>query len=325
VRVVFPFIFEVMRPEDIYEKKILIAPLNWGMGHVSRCIGLIHQLIQQNNSIVVACNPDQQMVFEVYFDNLVYVPLEGYPFKFSGKGNFGWDLLKNWSKLKGRLKREKVETAALVRDLKIDIVISDHRYGFFAKSVPSIFLTHQYNLPVSGIQSISDVWHKKRMRPFRYLWILDDSSSRLAGKLSSTSSEKRAIHIGPYSRFSIYDRVVDKTVEKVVVVSGPMIYAQQLADEMAKEHSDAVFVCSSQIELPKHLKRISGSWKEIDEVMLRAKHIISRSGYSTIMDVDYLGVSATFYPTPGQAEQIYLNEWLTDNSEYTPSTHRGHS
>lgn len=322
---IIPCIFEGMRPDNIRNKKILIAPLNWGMGHVSRCIGIVHQLLNQGNRVVIACDNEQRVIFEEYFEALEYVLHEGYPFRFGGNGRFGWDLLRNWSELKARLRKERNQTTTWVQELSIDIVLSDHRYGFYSKSVPSIFITHQYNLPVSGLQSIVDRWHKKRMRPFRYIWILDDENSRLAGKLSTTSTESRALHIGPYSRFSVYEDDAEKSYPKAVIVSGPLIYAQQLADQMSEEHPDAMFVCSEDIILPEHVARVSGSWRERDSAIREAQHIISRSGYSTIMDLDFLQVSATFYPTPGQSEQIYLNEWLTDYSEYTPSTHHGRS
>ena len=42
-----------------------------------------------------------------------------------------------------------------------------------------------------------------------------------------------------------------------------------------------------------------------------AKRIICRSGYSTMMDLDAIGVSAEICPTPGQSEQEYLAEHLT--------------
>lgn len=307
-----------MRPEDIRDKRVLLSPLNWGMGHVSRSIGLIHQLIQQNNSVIIACDSGQESIFRMYFPELTYVSHNGYPFQFEGKGNFASDLTKAFQSLKLRLKSEIEETKQLVQMHSVDIVLSDHRYGFYSKDVPSIFVTHQYNLPLRGVQSIANRWHKKRMRPFYHIWILDEENSRLSGKLTAGVQDKRVEFIGPHSRFSFYDTVPDKKEETVVVISGPEVYAQQFANEMELRFPEALFICPEEIYLETHIRRLSGNWKEQDSAILNAQRLVSRSGYSTIMDLEILKIPALLYPTPGQAEQIYLHDRLTDCSEYTP-------
>lgn len=313
----FPCIFDTMRPEEIHDKRVLLSPLNWGMGHVSRCIGLIHQLLEQNNVITVASNAEQEVIFRMYFPELDYVALEGYPFQFKGNGNFAWDLAQNLGALKSRLKKELKETQTLVRSHTIDVVLSDHRYGFFCEDVPSVFITHQYHLPVKGMQVLADKWHKKRLRPFDHIWVMDYPDSRLSGKLSANPNDNRVKYVGPYSRFSLYDLNREKTEETVVVVSGPEVYAQQFADEIRANHPEATFICPDAIELDE-VKRTSGNWKEQDTAILNAQRLISRSGYSTIMDLEALKIPAFLYPTPGQAEQIYLHNRLTDCSEYNP-------
>jgi UDP-N-acetylglucosamine:LPS N-acetylglucosamine transferase len=307
-----------MQPEDIRDKKVLLSPLNWGMGHVSRCIGLVHQLINQGNQIVIACNDDQKAVFESYFPEASYVFHEGYPFHFGGKGRFAWDLFKKLGALKKRLKDENLEVEDFVNQHNIDVVLSDHRYGFFSKHVPSVFITHQYHLPVSRLQAVSDKWHKKRMRPFCHVWILDYDDSRLSGKLTQQIDDDRVAFVGPYSRFSKYEMIETKQEENVIVISGPQKYAQQFADEMGLTYPNALFICPETIYLDSSLRRKSGTWLEQDALILQAKQLISRSGYSTIMDLEILQIPAMLYPTPGQAEQLYLHERLTDCSEYTP-------
>ncbi|GAB5416237.1 MAG: glycosyltransferase [Crocinitomicaceae bacterium] len=313
-----------MRPDEIRNKKVLLSPLNWGMGHVSRTIGLIHQFISQGNTLVLACDDFQSEVYRSYFPEIIIVEHKGYPFDFGGKGNFAWDLGKNLSALKVRMKQEQLEVEAFVKEYDIEVVLSDHRYGFFSKQVTSVFLTHQYHLPVSGLLSISDNWHKKRMRPFDHIWILDAANSRLSGKLTENIKDDRVLYIGAYSRFSIYEEQ-QKLRDVVVVVSGPQVYAQQFADEMSRKYPKAMFICPNEIHLDDSIERISGTWLEQDAVILQAKRLISRSGYSTIMDLEILKISAELHPTPGQAEQIYLHQRLTDCSEYNPSTLHDHS
>jgi len=313
-----PRIFGAMRPEDIRDKRVLLSPLNWGMGHVSRCIGLMHQLLEQRNEIIIACNKEQEKAFKWYFPELTYIHHEGYPFQFGGKGNFGWDLAKQFRSLRWRLKDEVTKTGSIVQEFQIDVIVSDHRYGFYADSIPSIFITHQFHLPVAGIQAVADALHKKRMRPFDHIWIMDFANSKLSGKLTEESEDDRVIFVGPYSRFSVYPESKEKSEKNVVVVSGPEIYAQQLVIEMEGKYPDALFVCSEKLSLNSGIRRVSGNWKEQDTAILNAQRLISRSGYSTFMDLEILKIPALLYPTPGQAEQIYLHDRLTDYSEYTP-------
>lgn len=307
-----------MRPEDIRDKRVLLSPLNWGMGHVSRCIGLIHELLEQRNEIFIACDEEQKQIFKWYFPDVNFISHEGYPFHFGGKGNFGWDLSIKFRSLRDRLKKELAFTESKADELKIDVILSDHRYGFYSEKVPSVFITHQYHLPVRGIRAAADSLHKKRMCPFDHIWIMDYEGGKLSGKLTAGIEDDRVEFIGPYSRFSVYTEQEEKSEEVVVVISGPEIYAQQLATKMEQKYPKALFICPASIELASERRRMSGNWKEQDTAILNAQRLVSRSGYSTIMDLEVLKIPALLYPTPGQAEQIYLHDRLTDCSEYTP-------
>ena len=99
---------QVMLPIEIKENRILISVLNWGMGHVSRSIGLIHQLLEQENIVFIACSIEQEEIYKQYFNSIQFIRHNGYPFKFGGKGNFAWDLFKGLFKLKKRMKRERI-------------------------------------------------------------------------------------------------------------------------------------------------------------------------------------------------------------------------
>ncbi len=298
----------MIKPADIRAKRILISPLNWGMGHVSRCIGIIHQLVVQGNEVFIACDEDQRAVFSEYFDNVTFVQHTGYPFHFGGKGNFGWDLLVRSNSLRKRLKQEREEVKQYVKEYKIDLVLSDHRYGFISGDVPSIFITHQVNLPVKWFEKGVGVLHTKLMKRFGFVWVLDDEKSTLAGKLSENCPDN-GCYVGYYSRFSIYSDEVEKEYDNVLVASGPHVYAQELIHyflDRQDQFNNLIVVHSSSMKLPEGITEVSGSWKEKDLVIRKAQRLISRSGYSTLMDCQYLGTEGSFIPTKGQAEQEYL-------------------
>lgn len=303
-----------MRPENVFNKTILLSPLNWGMGHVARCISLIHQLIQQENRLIIACSESQKQIFKSYFPDLEYENHVGYPFKFNGKGNFGKDLLFSFFNLNKRLKREKKEVNELVEKYDVDIILSDHRYGFISQKCSSIFITHQLNLPVLWHSKLVDLLHKKLINPFDFIWILDTPYSKFAGKLSVNKAFKNVEYIGPYSRFSLYNQQ-GKTIPLVVIISGPEPYSKQFFKqqfEIANKKKDkTVFIVPAHYPTKSQFEQIeissSSDWKVTDLIILQAQKIISRSGYSTIMDLNVLNTQYELIATKGQQEQEYLN------------------
>lgn len=302
-----------MKPESIHNKNILLSPLNWGMGHVSRCIPIIHQLIEQENKVIIACNKEQEQILHTYFPDLIYVSHEGYPFSFKGKGNFERDVFFQFFKLRSRLNHEKKEVDQLIQTYSIDLVVSDHRYGFISEKCTSIFITHQINLPLPWHVKWVDRLHKKWMKAFHTVWVLDTHNSQFAGKLSQNNGGINAEYIGPKSRFSLYSKM-EKTIPLVVIVSGPEPYAEQFFQEqynIALSKTKRTVIIAPKLyqhQSNEHIELVlSSDWKKTDAIILQALSIISRSGYSTIMDLNVLEINGTLVPTLGQREQQYLS------------------
>lgn len=295
------------------------------MGHVARSIGIIRELLLQNNEIFVACDSSQQKVFEQYFPGLTYIQHDGYPFEFSGKGKFAFDLFKNRRALLLRYGREQEEVAGLVEDLSIDLVVSDHRYGFFSKKVPSVFVTHQLHLPLKWVQLPAQWIHVKMLQHFGHIWCLDGVDHRLAGKLSHTIVHPDIQYIGAFSRFEP-GRSDANNYECLFVVSGPEPYAEKFFREIMIFVADKTgrMACIAPksypgIEVPEQLEVFTNcDWKEMDNLFYQSERIVSRAGYSTLMDLEVLNKKAILIPTQGQAEQIYLSQWHKDseNAEF---------
>ena len=306
-----------MKLKEIQNSRILLSPLNWGMGHVSRCIGLINELQHSQNKVIIACDDEQKEVFNSYFNDLEFISHKGYPFKFKGKGNFSWDLMKCGRNLLKRHQLERKEVERMVEEYQIDLVVSDHRYGFRSKKVKSILVTHQLCLPVLWFEFPIQFVHTKLLRKFDRIWVMDFPDSRLAGRLSRNEDLHIVDYVGPFSRFQLYEIPNDKTIEEVLIASGPKIYAQQFIDKTIEEirPNQLRVIGNSDLSIPWKIEHISGNWKERDEVILKAKKIISRSGYTTLMDLHYLGISAELIATPGQREQVYLKGRQVDRIE----------
>jgi len=295
-------------PSELHNKRILFSALNWGMGHVSRSIGLIQELEKNGNTIVIACNDSQKLVFEEYFPNISIVNHDGYPFSFKGKGNFEMDLMRSFLKLHRRMKREIDEVEEFVKENKVDLIISDHRYGFRSENIQSVFITHQLNLPVKWYASFVQKWHERLMKKFDAIWVMDSENSALAGELSKNIKELNVNYIGPYSRFMFQHDNIGENGKTVLIVSGPEVYARQFIEERLPllKKAETQIIAASSIGTSENWIRVSNRWKEQDLAILNASKIISRSGYSTIMDLHFLQKPFDLHPTKGQAEQEYL-------------------
>ena len=290
---------------------MLIASLNWGFGHVSRDIGLIRTLLENENTIFFAGSPEQIAVVKQYFPELQFCSLPAYPFSFGGKGMFARDLFFSISKLYKHLKLENKLAKKLVKSYRIDVLISDHRYGFRSPDCISIFLTHQVNLPLNLIQQPFQLLHKALMKAFDLVWILDDANNSLAGKLSSVKSKNQFL-IGHFSRFEPVNDL-PKSKHQVLIVSGPEPYNQQFLDLWIKgdnKQTKTYIVAPKTVKVKlnttvyEHLP--NDNWIVCDEVIRSACKVISRSGYSTLMDLKMLNSEFELHPTKGQKEQEYL-------------------
>lgn len=296
-----------MRPEDLKQQRILFGCLNWGSGHIARSISLIKQLVDQGNTVFLMCNREQQTVFEQYVSRVTFISEEGFQFRFRGDGNFFREMSRNAWGFRNAIRAERKTTSKLVSKLGIDCIVSDHRYGLTAKRVPSYFVTHQVHLPPQS-GKIAQWIHRKWMKQFGCIWIMDRAENRLAGTLSAPI--ENSVYIGIHSRFSgvFAEKVADRTV---AIISGPEPYAEQffhLAAQMMEKEKGERFIVSPRIYSAIYPDiTVLNSWKDSDPVIASAETIISRNGYSTLMDLEILGTpNKVLIPTPGQLEQEYL-------------------
>lgn len=305
-----------MKYQEIKSKKILYAALDWGYGHVTRSIGIIRELVAQGNHITLACNSEQALLFKSYFPDVNYVQLEGYQLNFGGKGNWSWDLWKQRRSFLNTIKIEHNFVNDFCQKNAIDVIISDHRYGFYSRQLPSIFVTHQLHLPISKLFFFIQTWHEKQLRKFNSLWVLDDTQSSLAGKLSKSIKHNDLHYIGWKSRFLRQNHVPIK-FDYLLVISGPKPYSEQFLNEILPKFnftdkkvailhpiSVKILAQNNNFTLFK-----TENLREQDQLFYESETIISRTGYSTLMDLKILDKKGILFPTKGQKEQEYLAEY----------------
>lgn len=302
----------MLHPEEIKQKKILFAALNWGYGHVMRSIVLLKKLNEQQNLLYIVCTEEQK---ELYLsENIVaeYIFQTGYPFKFSGKGRFSLDLLFSFRKLRAFMTIERADVQRWCFKFGIDIVISDQRMGFYHAEITSVLLTHQLNLPLGWWEKTAQLLYNRWLNHFDFIWIPDVAPpNNLAGKLSVTY-RKNVIYIGSLSRFKLMPKV-DKPYKFGVLVTGPEPYAQQFFDQQLQRlclDGANAFIIYNKTEACKlgNVEVINHQTTEkMAEYLCSSELLITRSGYSTLMDIKALGLDKVeLHPTIGQAEQVYL-------------------
>ena len=294
-----------MNLSDVREQRILFTCLNWGSGHVARSIGLIRKLSEQGNSIFVHCSIEQKTIFEKYELPVNYLPGEKFYFRFKGDGNFVFEMLRNGFRFRKAIKKERILAESLVKKYEITLVLSDHCYGFCSSEVTSIFITHQVQLPPKSGR-IAHRIHQKWLKDFSWIWIMDNEKERLAGILSNAI--EKSSYIGWFSRFSDLEEVIEPN--KIVgIVSGPEPYSKQLFCWILEKYGDqklTIIASKKFMETPENVVLVT-DWKQADAEILSAETIISRNGYSTLMDLKFLNKETILIPTPGQLEQEYLH------------------
>ena len=300
--------------DSIKNKRVGISVLNWGLGHVTRCVSVIHKLECQSNSIFIFCNIEQRTIFRQYLNNVEFIIHDGYPFKFGGKGRFTSDLIRSYYALYSYSKIDREFSEMVVQKYKLDLLISDQRYGFFSSQVPSIFITHQIKFPVKGLYRFFNIINRRQLSKFDFIWIMDNNQN-LGGTLSHSHSFKNAVKIGHHSRFLLNKKPVTKNINSVLVINGPKTYSTYLInhflDQIRSKHIEFII---GGIHVEKIIEEMNittsfipnSNMDKADEVMRKAKEVCGYFGYSTLMDCKVLNCSYNLTPTPGQLEQIYL-------------------
>lgn len=323
----------MVRKTSVIDKKILIAPLNWGLGHSTRCIPIINTLIKKGFEPILAGDGDSLKLLQNEFQKLKVYELPSYNIQYTKKGrNLKYKLLFDTPRILKIVKNEQEIVAEIIIKENIQGIISDNRFGVRSSKIPSVYITHQINV-LSGVTTFfTSKFHQKIISKFDECWVPDHINSlSLAGKLSHTNNSKLNIkYIGPISRFNVeipsrrlseFDEMTkNKKHNLMVLLSGPepqrSLLEKKLLGELKSTSKKVLFVRGlfSKKEILVKNKNIEFvnfmMQQELQKAILESEIIIARSGYSTIMDLEKLKAKAFFIPTPGQYEQEYLAQYL---------------
>ncbi|MFT4094166.1 MAG: glycosyltransferase [Niabella sp.] len=314
----------------MYEKfKILVAPLDWGLGHTTRCIPVIKELMKQGAAVITAGTDAQKAVLKAEFPGISSLHLDGYNVKYSStRQGLSVKMLQQMPGIYTSIKKEHAWLKQVIAGYNINGVISDNRFGLFTDIVPAVFITHQLHIKSSLSGLIDGVVQKlnyRKIEKYSACWIPDfEKGATLAGVLSHPSKPPAipCHYIGPLSRNAIQDPGMVKG-HLLFIISGPepqrTIWEEKV---FAQAHgykgtvtivrglpgNDGVQVLKNG-KVYNHLPAA-----EMNGEMSKAAYIICRSGYSSVMDINAIKKKAILIPTPGQPEQEYLAAHLMKNN-----------
>ena len=308
--------------------RILVVPLDWGLGHATRCIPVIYELLSQNADVWLAGEGAQEILLKKEFPGLPFLYLRGYRVKY-GKSGSGLirTLFRQVPHILDCIRQENEWLKNAVKEYEFDGVISDNRYGLYHTSIPSIFITHQLNIKSPFGKWSERILQKKNYRfinRFTACWIPDEEKENgLAGQLSHPGIMPSipVRYMGILSRLKKMG-TVEKKNHLFISLSGPEPQRSLLENKII--HCIGHYNGTATIVrgLPGETKIIPSTndirfynhlpTGELNKEMETAEYVISRSGYSTVMDIVTLGKRSILIPTPGQTEQEYLAEFLTE-------------
>lgn len=300
---------------------VLIAPLDWGLGHATRCIPIISNLINSGCKVVIATEGVQENLLKREFPELHFVHLDGYRILYAKRKRwFSLKILLQLPKIWSAIKKEKRWLDDYLQHSPVDLIISDNRYGLYHRKIPCVIMTHQLQIkaPFALAENLMQKIHYKMLEKFSDCWVPDNQGEpNIAGTLSNPAKMPAipVTYLGPLSRFN-ETKEVEVDIFLLIVLSGPepqrfmleQLLISQLKSFSKKamlvrglpQTSEAV-VINSNVTVKNHLTAV-----ELESAFLRSEYIVSRSGYTTVMDIIKLKKRAILIPTPGQTEQEYL-------------------
>lgn len=312
-------------------KKILVVPLDWGLGHATRDIPLIHEMLNAGCQIFIAAEGKHAALLHQEFPDITILPLPGYQIQYAQKGKFfGWKILQQVPKIYRSVRQEQQWLRKTVDTYGIDAVISDNRFGLYHKNIPCIFITHQLLIktPFGGVlEKILQRINYQFIRKYSACWIPDFAgNNNLSGELAHPAEmPPHATYIGCLSRFEPKP-AVEKKYDLLVLISGPepqRTNLEQMVLQQIKDLQIKALIVSGKPGTPlqetvapgvEHVNHLHAA--ALSEAMQASDMVLSRSGYTTLMDLAKLNKKAILIPTPGQSEQVYLGQYLMEKGYF---------
>jgi len=307
--------------------RILISPLAWGLGHATRDIPIIKVLLEEGHSLGIVATGAAYELLEKEYPDFDFYNVTDYPSPYTAEGFSVARVVALYPLMFRNIMRETRLLRRIVRRGKYDLVISDNRFGIHDNRVPSLFISHQIRYSVPGYiewaERTSEWFNARYHSNFDRVIIPDNPPDvlPLSGKLGRANqriTKRKAYYAGILSSIKKID--VPEDLDYLVSVSGPKEQKDRFRDAVMSQITElpgkkVVLLGDPSGDVDEKLDEDThimshASREEMTLLMNRASFIITRSGYTTVMELAELGgKQALFVPTPGQTEQEYLSDY----------------
>ncbi len=307
---------------------VLLSPLNWGLGHASRDVPVIRELLRRHHEVTIAAGGTALLLLKKEFPDCRCIDFPDYPLVNNTGRLFFPRFTSHVPALVKSFADERKNLVKILSDTEYDLIISDSRPGVYSEDIPSLQITHQVHqsfpfivwpIEIVGLYINGRAFHK-----FDRIIIPDNPPGplALAGKLSRTTGsglKKKSYYYSgilasvpgvPKSREIDYLFLVSgmepqrTALEKILlpqvgeVPGKKVVILGKPSEEKMQRYDENTIVYSSV------------SYAEKMQLMSSASCVVSRSGYTTMMDLAEIGTKkGLFIPTPGQYEQEYLSSY----------------
>ena len=305
-------------------KNILICPLNWGLGHATRCVPIIKDLTNQGNKVIIAADEGPLAFLQKEFPDHEFIKFPGFSPKYSRSNTQVFRMMRAFPGALRDFRRDHKTVESIVKNYNIDT-----RFGCWSKQAHSVFMTHQLHIQVPKVWKwstpIINLFNNSYIKKYDEVWVPDvEDEPSLGGKLSHPAlNGVNTKYIGHLSRFSSDNQsFTEKTNKFLVILSGPepqRTMFENIVLKQARETKDNILILRAKPDSSELLRDVPDNvsmFNHVDDDMFvklvnSAEIIICRGGYSSLMDLKALGRTAFLVPTPGQTEQEYLARHLS--------------
>ena len=331
-------------------KIILVCPLDWGLGHATRCVPIIRQFLEEGHEVIIGADKNPLAFLRQEFPTLKTITIPGYEVTYGEKVKT-LKLFYESIKFFNFIKEEHSAIDKIIDDNNIDMLVSDNRYGLWSKKVESIIITHQLFVKAPLGEKLAHQKIEKLISNFDECWIPDvEGKPNFSGDLSHLKPIKMKYKfIGVLSRFSSFCHtesveVLKEEYDVIAIISGPepqrTIFEKLVLEQIQKNKLKAVVVLgkphftlsgaeersldetnkkeiADQVRNDEHVRIFNHlKTEELYNCIQKSKVVICRAGYSSIMDLAALNKKAILVPTPGQTEQEYLAQYHLEQGNF---------
>lgn len=304
--------------------KVLVSPFDWGLGHATRDIPVIKELLRRGCDVEIANCGRPKIFLEKEFPELKHITLPPYPIPYTSNKSFSGTILLRLPFLLHHIYKERKNAEKLIEKRKYDLIISDNRFEICHPKVPSFLITHQikFKFPnqFRSFEILGELFNAYYQKRFSKILVPDfeHDTNNLTADLSRKNFmvDKEKVHYcSPFC--NIEKKGVREDIDYFISISGPepqRTNFEKIILSQVDSLQGNIVINLGKPEQKKIMEKdnvkvysIMDRETQIDHLN-RAKMVISRSGYTTVMEILELGKKALFIPTPGQTEQEYLSE-----------------